>query len=232
MSFFKSIFLSQEENEKLKDSKPEESKKQSVEDLSSKVQNFTIPQNINIPTQPSVGTPSQSFQPTIQEDPEIKKRFDDFLTSINLPGYDFLEFFNAVKNFEDANSYKTALSVASSFDASLNKEKLVKDSNFYIDSINKIVDEQRGQSQSRISSLNTDYNKTITDINKKMEDLQRKLIEIQNEIGTLAGQKPIIESKYQQDVEEVNRKMSTLVYYQEQIVNQINKVKTNIQNYL
>jgi hypothetical protein len=208
------------------------------------VKTFEIPKTYEVPkpipqsvVEPSLRIPQQVPQPQFTdandlEDPEILKTFEDYLIQINKPGYDFHEFYNAVKSFEDTNSYKTAFSVVNSFDKTLTKEKLVFDSDFYVEKINQTVEDLKGMSSKKLSELNQERTSSESDVNNRISDCHQRLLQVQAEYEVLISSKPEVSRKFDEDIKQVERKMKSILYYQNKFVTSINKVKNNIINFL
>jgi hypothetical protein len=196
-----------------------------------------IPTNIIIPT---VNVVKQEITENVVvdnttvnlEDEKVLKTFEEYFEKINKPGYDFFEFYKAVNQFEDVNSYKTAFSVVSSFDSTISKDNLLKDHEYYINNVNLTVEQLKEQSSSRISQLVEEKDTKTKEINDKIDDCYKKLVSLQNEYDLLVKSKPDLLNKYDTEITQVENRMKSVYYYQNKFLSSFNKVKNNIINFL
>ena len=70
----------------------------------------------------------------------IVSMYESGFDSLNKPGYDFYEFFKAIKavGSNDASVYKMALSMAQGVDSKVTKSKLLTQADYYIKEIEKV----------------------------------------------------------------------------------------------
>ncbi len=129
---FKDLFIKSEEE----NTEPEEVKK-----APSPPQNYSFPAHNNNAGPASTPT-NQAPEPSAQNltDPavaEVLKVYESGLDAINMPGYDFYEFFQSVNTAGDTSeqAYVMAYKMAQIFDKTVTTEKLKHDAEFYISKI-------------------------------------------------------------------------------------------------
>lgn len=225
MSSFKrvlsNIFLEQENTEEVK-----------TFEMPKPTTQIPVEQPIRIPQQSQHVPQPQIVDTNDLEDPSVLKIFEDYMVQINKPGYDFHEFYNAVKSFEDTNSYKTAFSVVNSFDKSLTKENLIVDSDFYVEKINQTVEDLKIASSNRLTKLNEEKTTSEHELDGRISDCHQRLVQVQAEYEALVSSKPEVSRKFEEEIKKVDRKMKSVLHYQNKFVTSINKVKNNIINFL
>ena len=102
-------------------------------------------------------TPAPSM-PTQVSNEHLEKAFELYqkgFDSLNQPGYDFYEFYQAVMQAGPTNPqiYAMALTMASAMDKSITKDKLVQQSEFYLAEINKVYQDYNSKGLSKKQDL-------------------------------------------------------------------------------
>jgi hypothetical protein len=189
---WKSLFVKSEETE-------EEKKSGSEETLSFPVNSFSS----NTGSSSGSGTtpPANSYMPTPVNDPivqEVIEVYESGLESINMPGYDFYEFYKAISSTGQAgdHTYQIAYQMAKSLDKTITVQKLMNDAEFYISKINEVHGQYVNQGQSKLRSLEE---KKAADKGQLQGEIDRgsaRLSQLRAELQTLEA--------------EMNQKRSTL----------------------
>jgi hypothetical protein len=96
--------------------------------------------------------PAQVTDPVVQEVIEV---YESGLESINMPGYDFYEFYKAISSTGQAgeHTYQLAYQMAKSLDKTITVQKLMNDAEFYISKITEVHSQYVNQGQSKLRSL-------------------------------------------------------------------------------
>jgi hypothetical protein len=187
------------------------------------------PSSFSFPTTP---TPTQTFIPSVSQEhlnnalEVYEKGFD----SLNQPGYDFYEFFQAVMNagVDNPQIYQMAFMMGSGMDKTITKEKLVEQSNFYVAEINKVYNEY-------VSKGNTKKQETIdqkTSENQSLVgelDLMRQQMEaLKTQIADREMKLQAIDGKYGPKLQEIEGKLAANDMAKNKIVQSIEQVKNGI----
>ena len=141
MKNWKSLFVKSEENEPLKNEKVSEN-------LS-----FPVSGNSSASSHPSpVYIPPQVNDPVINE---VLQVYENGLDSINMPGYDFYEFYKSITSIGDSNeqTYQMAYQMARTLDKTITSQKLMNDAEFYISKVNEVYSQYVTQGQQKLNAL-------------------------------------------------------------------------------
>jgi len=180
MKNWKSLFIKNDEPEVNKNTPPAES--------------FSFP--TGAPTQ-GVVTPSLAGNPNNIDESvlnEVIAVYEKGIDSINMPGYDFYEFYKAINsvNLHGEQSYAMAFRMAHSMDSNLTAQKLLTDAEFYISKINEVHNQYTMQGQQKLNGLDA----------KKNEEKNR----LMNEIDQGVAQVNHLRSQLQALESEINQK--------------------------
>ena len=111
----------------------------------------------NVTEQPKkeiIPDPSLKSAPTdvVQE---VIETYEAGLDAINMPGYDFYEFYMAVSagGAGSPQTYQMAYQMAKAFDKNVSARKLLQDAEFYISKINEVHGQYVSQGQQKLNAL-------------------------------------------------------------------------------
>ncbi len=179
MKNWKSLFVKSDEPEEKKNTPPAET--------------FSFP--TGAPTQGAsttipAGNPNNIDESVLNE---VIAVYEKGIDSINMPGYDFYEFYKAINsvNLHGEQSYSMAFRMAHSMDSNLTAQKLLTDAEFYISKINEVHSQYTMQGQQKLNSLDA----------KKNEEKNRLMIEIDQgvaQVNQLRSQLQSLESEINQ----------------------------------
>jgi hypothetical protein len=124
---------------------------------------------------------------------EVIEVYEKGIDSINMPGYDFYEFYKAIHsvNLHGEQSYSMAFRMAHSMDSNLTAQKLLTDAEFYISKINEVHSQYTMQGQQKLNGLDA----------KKNEEKNRLMNEIDHgvaQVNQLRSQLQSLESEINQ----------------------------------
>lgn len=151
-----------------------------------------------------------------------EKGFD----SLNLPGYDFYEFFKAIKavNSEDPTLYKMAITMAQSTDPNVSKDSLLEGANFYMDEIYKVhkLYEDKGtlKKEKIINSQLDKKNSLISEIAL----VEKQILELQTELSTKKIKLEASDDSYINEVSEIDQKITANNIAKDKILQTITSV--------
>lgn len=221
---FKSLFIKTDEEE------PEKSPTSS--------QNFTFPVN-NPNTSTNSEAPSLSIaDPAVAE---VLKIYESGLESINMPGYDFYEFYQTISiagNPSEA-SYKMAFQMAKTLDKTITTEKLMRDAEFYISKINEVHSQYVSQGQSKLNSINDKKNAEKTKLTTEIDQASAKIAQLKAEMQQLEADinskrnilSKVDETHYPQE-KALKEKLSANDFAHKTSIDKLNFVKEGIQKFI
>lgn len=142
---------------------------------------------------------------------EIVEVYEKGLESINMPGYDFYDFYQAVKAAGAQNEaiYKMAFQMGKTMDSSITSQKLTTDADYYISKINDVHKTYSEKGVRKLSGLEAELtaekekltgevNGIEAEINKMRQQImamEQKLSETRNDLAKITNK-----YKPQQDV--------------------------------
>ncbi|MEQ8575154.1 MAG: hypothetical protein RIB63_13885, partial [Fulvivirga sp.] len=113
----------------------------------------------------------------------IVEMYESGFEGLNKPGYDFYEFFKAIKavGSNDPQVYKMALTMAQSVDSAVSKSSLLEEADFYINEIEKVHKKYTEQGVSKKESIQNGARIKKENLSSEIIALEKKLMEIQNQ---------------------------------------------------
>jgi len=154
--------------------------------------------------------------------------------SLNKPGYDFYEFFKAIKavNSNDASVYQMAMTMAKGVDSKVTKSNLLTQADFYITEIEKVHKQYQNQGNSKKTQLQSQQKTEKKNLTEEISKLEKQLLEIQNKVSQKKNELQSIDSDLITDISDIEQKIvandmakSKIL---ETITTVINGIKTNL----
>lgn len=226
MKNWKSLFVKSEEDEEKNISVPP-------------VENFAFP--VNTSQQPPVSAAS-SPAPVISEAVnEVLSVYEKGVDSINMPGYDFYEFYRAISTIPGANeqTYAMAFQMAKSMDTTITSQKLINDADFYISKINEVHSQYNMQGEQKINTLITkkseDKRKLSQEIDlaaQQVNQLRSQLQVLENEIAQKKNLLASIENEYRPQENNIRQKLMANDSARQLSVMKLTAVKEGIQQHV
>lgn len=223
---WKSLFVKQDDEE---------------EDKTVKTEMFSFPVNNNMPSQQPVNMPPP---PTGMEQKvldEVLAVYENGLESINMPGYDFFEFYKSVSSTGNITeqSYNMAFMMAKTLDKTLTPQKLMSDAEFYISKINEVHSQYVMQGQKKLNTLqeqkNAEKNKLTGDIDSstmRISQLRNELQQLESDIAQKRGALAKIEESYFPEEKSVRDKMIANDAARQSSVQKLTGIKDGIQKFV
>jgi hypothetical protein len=187
------------------------------------------------PSMPSPGNTSNAYLN------EIIEVYEKGLESINMPGYDFYDFYLAVKAAGAQNEaiYKMAFQMGKTMDSNITSQKLATDADYYISKINdvyKTYSEKGNQKLNNLESelkaekenLTSEINQVESEINKmrqKIMEMEQKLSETRNELVKVG-------SKYKPQQDVIRLKLQANDQAMQVSIQKLNSIKEAITKYI
>lgn len=221
MKSLKNLFIKDESEE----NEPEEKIAFPVVDSSS---------GFNLPTSPK----SSGTNPYLNEIIEV---YEKGLESINMPGYDFYDFYQAVKAAGAQNEavYKMAFQMGKTMDSSITSHKLSSDADYYISKINDVYKTYAEKGSQKLNGLEAELtaekekltgevNEIEAGINKMRQQImamEQKLSETRNDLAKVTNK-----YKPQQDV--IKQKLQANDQAMQVSIEKLNSIKEAITKYI
>lgn len=145
----------------------------------------------NTPSFPVNNPISGSYQPIANqlspETAEVLEVYEKGLDSINMPGYDFYEFYKAVQMAQPYNeqSFNMAYQMAKTMDGTVTVQKLVQDAEFYISKINDVHSQYVAQGQAKLTQINDKKLSDKSNLTKVIDNNTMRIAQLKSELANL-----------------------------------------------
>lgn len=165
---------------------------------------------------------------------EMKLRIYQLLESINKPGCDFFEVWNASIEMGGANSnnIKAAFTSLKYVDKSLNKEKLLETGDFYINNLVKVLDAETAKRKEEKDKLLVQKEQQKTNLSAAITDLERQIVTLQSKLAEKKKESDSINEKYQPLVSEIDHKITNGQQAVNSVVSEMQQVISIVQKEL
>jgi hypothetical protein len=147
---------------------------------------------------------------------EIILVYEKGLDSINMPGYDFYDFFTAIKaaGVQNEAVYKMAFQMGKTMDSSLNSQKLVTDADFYLSKLKDVHQKYADQGQQKLDSVlsqSRNERESLSNSANSMEleiaKLKQQIADLEKKLADTRGVLSQVDQKYKPQQEVIERKM-------------------------
>ena len=181
----------------------------------------------------SFPTSAPAFTPQVKDEHLNKfvEQYQSTFDALNQAGYDFYEFFNAIiktNGVDNLQMYQMALSMATAMDASITKEKLVSQADYYLNELNKVYNQYVNDGNTKKSNLVNQKESEKQSLTNDLASLNQQLLSIQSQISEKQSALSSIEDKYSPLIAEVGSKLLANDSAKNDLVNKISKVKNNL----
>jgi hypothetical protein len=172
---------------------------------------------------------------------EIIQVYEKGLESINMPGYDFYEFYAAVKVGGSNNEavYKMAFQMGKTMDASVTAEKLVNDAEYYLSKINEVYQQYSSQGRQKLEGLSTQQRNESESLTSEATKIEAEMVKLKQQLQTL--DKKLAETKstmskmgekYKPQQDAIQQKLNANDKAMEVSTQKINSIKDGISRFL
>jgi len=224
----------------VKSDEPEEQQAQP----SSASDNFSFPVN-NVPSNTfnpppaNISANAHALTPAVKEVIEV---YEKGLDSINMPGYDFYEFYRTIYATGIVNGeqvYTMAYQMARTLDNTVTTQKLLKDAEFYISKINEVHGQYSSQGQQKMYAIQNDKTAEKSKLTSAIEAANRRKMDLENELRLLEvdikskqDELTKIDGKYVNQEETIKEKLTANDFAHKEMINKLNGVKTGITQFI
>jgi hypothetical protein len=191
-------------------------------------------------TQPNQNSSPQKVQQNPYVD-EIIQVYEKGLESINMPGYDFYDFFTAVNAAGSLNEsiFRMAFQMGKTMDAGLTAQKLAQDAEYYLSKIKDVHQKYADQGRSKFDSLtdqlrsereslSSEANGTEIEISKLKQQIQNLEEKLNQTRATLSK----VDDKYKPQQDMIQLKLTANDQAMQISAQKLNAVKDAIVQYL
>jgi len=188
------------------------------------------PSSFSFPTTP---TPSQTYVPVGISQEHLNNALEVYekgFDSLNQPGYDFYEFFQAVMNagVDNPQIYQMAFMMGAGMDKTITKDKLVEQSNFYISEIAKVYDEYVAKGNAKKEetiNLKTNENQSLV---SELDLMRQQMEALKTQIQDRESKLQAIDGKYGPKLQEIEGKLAANDMAKNKVIQSIEQVKNGI----
>lgn len=165
---------------------------------------------------------------------KIMKLYEDGFASLNRPGVEFYEFFEAVVDtgINDPKSYQMALKILSKSERGMTKDSLVEQSKYYVDELTKVHAGYKADGlkmkNDLMASKQSEENKLSIDI----KTIQDQIESMKNQLSAKQMQLSQLDAKYQPKVGDFDCKLMANDEAKNRILGTINAVVNGIKTNL
>lgn len=172
---------------------------------------------------------------------EIIEVYEKGLESINMPGYDFYDFYLAIKAAGSQNEaiYKMAFQMGKTVDANITPQKLASDAEFYVSKINEVYQSYAQKGSHKLQGLGADQNaerENLTNQAKVLEadiyKLKQEIISMEQKLSEARNQLNKVNEKYKPQEDTIKQKLLANDQAMQVSVQKLNSVKEGILKYI
>lgn len=185
---------------------------------------------------PTGGTPVDN--PDVSEVMEV---YEKGLASINMPGYDFYEFYMAVNaaGFNSEQAYTMAFKMAKAMDSTLSVQKLVTDAEFYISKINEVHSQYISQGQQKLGQLSekrtaqkNELNRSLDQANQRLSQLRAEIQQLETEIKQKRDNLAGIDAQFEPQESAIRSKLGANDVARNTSISRLTQVRDQIQKFV
>jgi hypothetical protein len=157
---------------------------------------------------PIIATPSPSLSGDEIKDMQLKVY--QLLESMNQPGCDFFEVWNAAVEMGGANSanIKAAFTSLRFADNTLSKAKLLETGNYYKTNLQTVIDTEIQKRQQDKTGLIQQKEQQKSGLSNDIASLEQQLLALQQQLANKKADYNSIEAKYEPDIAEIDKKIA------------------------
>ncbi len=186
---------------------------------------------------PSLNRPGPSTNSSNPYLGEIIEVYEKGLESINMPGYDFYDFYLAIKaaGTQNESIYKMAFQMGKSMDASISPQKLASDAEFYVSKINEVYQnyaQKGGQKLQELEAEQRTERENLTNHSKHLESdihrLKQEIISMEQKLAEARSHLTKVTEKYKPQEDVIKQKLMANDQAMQVSVQKLNSVKDGI----
>ncbi|MCH5717138.1 hypothetical protein [Niabella hibiscisoli] len=155
-------------------------------------------------------SPDTSSVPIEAREDAAKKAYQ-LIESINQPGVDFFEVWNAVEESggEQAASLKQAFNTLKFADKTLTKEKLLSSGNYYKNELQKALDNDVLKKSGEKAAITNKIKESKETLIAEVSSLEEQVLRLQKTIAEKQAELSNLQAHWQPKLEDIERKIQT-----------------------
>ena len=172
---------------------------------------------------------------------EIIEVYEKGLESINMPGYDFYDFYLAVKaaGAENEGVYKMAFQMGKAMDKNVTPQKLSKDAEYYISKLNEVYKTYSEKGAHKLNGLESEMRKQKEDLSNEASSMDREIQNLRQQILTLEqrlsetrSRLAQVEGQYQPQQDVIKQKLQANDHAMQISVQRLSTIRDGILKYI
>lgn len=176
--------------------------------------NDTTQPERTVPVAPQQNVPVKSFDAPATSgtvDEQMKAKVYQMLESINQPGVDFLEVWNAAEENggPTAQTVKMAYNTLKYADKSLTKEKLLSSGAYYIGELQKTIEADIQKKNAQRQHLEEEKSGKRQTLSTAVQDIERQIAELQKTLTARQNELSGLDATYEPKIQELQTKIAT-----------------------
>jgi hypothetical protein len=187
------------------------------------------------PSMPSPGNTSNAYLN------EIIEVYEKGLESINMPGYDFYDFYLAVKAAGAQNEaiYKMAFQMGKTMDSNITSQKLATDADYYISKINDVYKTYSEKGSQKLNSLESELKaekenltSEINQVEAEINKMRQRIMEMEQKLSETRNELVKVGSKYKPQQDVIRLKLQANDQAMQVSIQKLNSIKEAITKYI
>lgn len=172
---------------------------------------------------------------------EITEVYEKGLESINMPGYDFYDFYLAIAAAGSQNEaiYKMAFQMGKTLDSNITPQKLMADAEYYISKLNEVYQNYSDKGKQKLNSLAAELKadkdgltSEITHIEGEITRLKQQILSMEQKLSETKNHLNKVEGKYKPQQDQINLKLQANDQAMQISVKKLASVKEGISKYI
>jgi predicted nucleic acid-binding protein len=195
----------------------------------------------SFPVSESSKPENQSSSPSNPYLQEIAEVYEKGLESINMPGYDFYDFFLAIKAAGSHSEaiYKMAFQMGKTLDSNITTQKLSADADYYISKLKEVYQNYSDKGKQKLKSLAAELKadrdgltSEIHHIDSEIARLKQQISSMEQKLAEARNQLTKVEEKYRPQQDVINLKLQANDQAMQISTKQLTSVKEGVLKYI
>jgi hypothetical protein len=190
---------------------------------------------------PSQATAQATQSVTDSTFTEVLQVYEAGLDSINMPGYDFYEFYKTVHSTGQPSEqiYQMAFQMAKTLDNTISVQKLLSDAEFYISKINEVHSQYSTQGEQKLNVIQekkgSEKKKLQSDIDQatlRISQLRAEMQQLEEDINQKRTVLLKVDDSYYPQERTLREKLSANDMAHKASIQKLNSIKEGIQRFI
>ena len=201
-------------------------------DMAAPQNNTPAPEVAPANTAPVTPPPAPAtFALPADADKEMKLKVYQLLESMNRPGVDFFEVWNAATEMGGASpsNIKAAFTSLKFADKTLSKAKLLETGDFYKTALQKTIDGETQKRQEEKTALNREKEQMASSLSAEIKSIEQQLQTLQEKLSTKQNDRNTINDKYEPRIAAIDTRIQTGRQTVAEVLTEMQQVMSTIQ---